>query len=45
MRQVDERRLESDLMYRFEFVSQFIGFAETNIAAIHASAAHPVQRS
>ncbi len=39
MRQIDERRLEAELGYRFEYVAGFIGFGADDIAAIHASAA------
>jgi len=36
---VNEKRLESDLGYRFEYVSKFMGFGAEDIAAIHAAAA------
>jgi hypothetical protein len=39
MIRVNERRLESDLGYRFQYVSEFIGFGADDAAAIHASAA------
>jgi hypothetical protein len=39
MTTIDEPRLESDLGYRFEYVSKFMGFGAEDIAAIHASAA------
>ena len=32
--------MESDLAYRFEYVSQFMGFSEEDIQAIHAAAEH-----
>lgn len=35
---IDERRLETDLAYRFEYLCGFIGFRERDIAAIHAAA-------
>lgn len=35
---VDEARLESDLGYRFQYVSQFMGFGPNDVAAIHAAA-------
>ena len=38
MKHIDERRLESDLNYRFGYVSEFMGFSEADVAAIHASA-------
>ncbi len=37
---IDESRLESDLGYRFEYLIDFIGFGEDDIAAIHAAAEH-----
>lgn len=40
MKHIDEHRLESDLGYRFEYVSQFMGFSEEDIQSIHAAAAH-----
>lgn len=38
MHQVDEDRLESDLEYRFAYLSEFVGFSEDDIHTIHASA-------
>lgn len=38
MTTIDEPRLESDLGYRFAYISGFMGFGEADIAAIHASA-------
>jgi len=38
MMQINEHRLESDLDYRFRYVSGFIGFGEADVAAIHAAA-------
>lgn len=35
---IDEQRLETDLQYRFQYLVEFIGFSEEDIAAIHASA-------
>jgi len=35
---VNEPRLESDLGYRFDYVSKFMGFGEEDVAAIHAAA-------
>ena len=38
MMQINEHRLESDLDYRFRYVSGFIGFGKADVAAIHAAA-------
>ncbi len=38
MTHIDEPRLESDLGYRFEYVSKFIGLGPDDIAAIHGAA-------
>jgi len=38
MQQIDEQKLESDLAYRFRYLTEFIGFGEDDIAAIHGSA-------
>jgi hypothetical protein len=35
---VNEHRLESDLNYRFQYTSEFIGFGAEDVAAIHAAA-------
>lgn len=40
MQNIDEQKLESDLGYRFGYVTEFMGFGEEDIAAIHGSAAH-----
>ena len=40
MTHVDEPRLESDLGYRFEYATGFMGFGPDDVAAIHATAAH-----
>ena len=40
MQSVDEPRLESDLAYRFEYMSEFMGFSEDDIAAIHDAAGY-----
>lgn len=40
MKQIDERRLESDLNYRFGYLKDFIGFDEDDVQAVHDSAAH-----
>jgi hypothetical protein len=39
MQHVNERHLESDLGYRFRYLSEFIGFGPEDVAAIHAAAA------
>jgi hypothetical protein len=39
MIRVNEQRLESDLSYRFRYLSEFMGFGEEDVAAIHAAAA------
>ncbi len=38
MTNIDEPRLESDLAYRFDYVSKFMGFGPDDITAIHATA-------
>ena len=38
LKNIDERRLETDLGYRFGYVAEFMGFGRDNIAAIHAAA-------
>jgi hypothetical protein len=40
MKHIDEPRLESDLGYRFGYLSEFIGFGEEDIRAIHGAAHH-----
>jgi hypothetical protein len=40
MQHIDERRLESDLGYRFGYLTEFIGFEQQDIDAIHAVAPH-----
>ena len=40
MQQIDEQKLESDLGYRFGYLTEFMGFGEDDIATIHGSAAH-----
>ncbi|WP_428265325.1 protoglobin family protein [Haliangium sp.] len=40
MKNIDEARLESDLAYRFNYLSEFIGFGADDIAAIHGAAEH-----
>lgn len=36
---INEQLLESDLSYRFQYLAEFMGFDESDIAAIHGSAA------
>jgi hypothetical protein len=38
VKQIDEQRLESDLSYRFEYLTEFMGLDENDIAAIHGAA-------
>jgi hypothetical protein len=38
MKNIDEARLESDLAYRFGYLTEFMGFSEEDIEAIHAAA-------
>ncbi len=38
MQNIDEPRLETDLQYRFQYVAQFMGFGEDDIATIHGAA-------
>lgn len=38
MKRIDEERLENDLGYRFDYLSEFMGFGAEDVAAIHASA-------
>ncbi|HIF32863.1 MAG: protoglobin family protein [Pirellulaceae bacterium] len=40
MKHIDETRLESDLTYRFGFLTGFMGFGEAEITAIHGAASH-----
>jgi len=40
VKQIDEAKLESDLAYRFRYLTEFMGFGEDDIAAIHGAAAH-----
>ena len=38
MKKINEKRLESDLAYRFKYLAEFIGFGAEDIEAIHGSA-------
>lgn len=40
MKHIDEDRLETDLGYRFGYLTEFVGFGQEDIAAIHRAAAH-----
>jgi hypothetical protein len=40
MNRIDEPRLEKDLAYRFEYLSQFMGFGQADVEAIHDAAQH-----
>jgi hypothetical protein len=38
VKRIDETRLEADLDYRFGYLAEFMGFGESDVAAIHAAA-------
>lgn len=38
MKTIDEAKLESDVGYRFQYLTEFMGFDEADIAAIHGAA-------
>ena len=38
MKAINEARLESDLNYRFSYLTEFIGFSENDVKAIHEAA-------
>lgn len=38
MQHIDERRLEEETPYRFQYLCEFMGFDDDDIALIHASA-------
>ena len=40
MKHIDERRLETELPYRFEYLAEFMGFSADDIGAIHGAAPH-----
>ena len=40
MKRIDEQRLEEDTAYRVGYVSEFMGFGEQDVAAIHGAAVH-----
>jgi hypothetical protein len=39
MKHIDEARLENDLGYRFAYLTEFVGFGEEDVKAVHAAAA------
>ena len=39
MQNIDEQKLETDLGYRFAYLTEFIGFGAEDIEVIHGSAA------
>ena len=40
MKHIEEARLESDLGYRFAYLTEFMGFGPEDVKAIHDAAAH-----
>lgn len=40
MQHIDEHRLEADVVYRVQFLSEFMGFGPDDIQAVHAAAPH-----
>ncbi len=38
MKTIDEAKLESDVGYRFQYLTEFMGFSDVDIAAIHGAA-------
>lgn len=38
LHKIDELRLEQDVAYRFDYLAEFIGFGQQDVAAIHQSA-------
>jgi hypothetical protein len=38
VKHIDENRLETDLGYRFAYLAEFVGFGESDVAAVHAAA-------
>ena len=40
LKRIDEERLEKDNLYRVGYVSEFVGFSESDVAAIHGAASH-----
>jgi hypothetical protein len=44
MKSIHEPRLETNLSYRFSYLTEFMGFGEEDVRAIHAAAAHLAPR-
>ena len=40
MIEIDEQNLETDTAYRYQFLTEFIGFGDEDVAAIHAAVGH-----
>jgi hypothetical protein len=40
MKHIDEPRLETDVEYRFGYLTEFMGFGEADVETIHAAAPH-----
>ena len=40
LKRINEPRLEEDTLYRVGYLSEFMGFAADDIAAIHGAASH-----
>jgi hypothetical protein len=40
MKRIDEARLEADVLYRFEYLTDFMGFSGADIEAVQGSASH-----
>lgn len=40
MKHIDEQRLEEDTVYRVGYLSEFMGFGEDDVSAIHGAASH-----
>lgn len=40
MKRIDEARLESDLAYRFNYLTEFMGFDAGDVEALHGAAPH-----
>ena len=45
MIRINEQRLESDLGYRFEYLTEFLGFGDDDMTTIHAAATAIAPRS
>ena len=40
VKHIDENRLENDVLYRVSYLSEFMGFDDADIKAVHGSASH-----